>query len=74
MQNQLDEKALYIKMYESNNEVPHDCPWNYFQKPYQISNWRKAKFFTNRCKRGVLQYIIVKIVFGIFFVVVYPNY
>ena len=61
-------------MHESSSEVPHDYPCNYFQKPYQLSNWRKAKFFTNRCKRGVLQYILVKIAFGTFFVIVYPNY
>lgn len=61
-------------MYESSSEVPHDYPWNYFQKPYQLSSWRKAKFFTNRCKRGVFQYLILKIVISIFFILVYPNY
>ncbi len=61
-------------MIESAREVPHDYPCNYFQKPYQLSNWRKAKYFTNRCKRGVFQYLLVKIASSVFLVVVYPNY
>ena len=54
--------------------MPHDFPCSYFQKPYQLSNWIKAKFFSHRCKRAVLQYIMVKIFTTIFLVVIYPNY
>ncbi len=54
--------------------MPHDFPCSYFQKPYQLSNWRKAKFFSHRCKKAVIQYILLKIVTTIFLYVVYPNY
>lgn len=61
-------------MCESSKEVPHDCPYNYCQKPFQLSSWHKAKFFTARCKRAILQYIIVKIVTSIILGLLYPNF
>lgn len=54
--------------------MPHDYPCSYFQKPYQLSSWIKAKFFSHRCKRAILQYLILKIVTSALFVVIYPNY
>ena len=61
-------------MKNSCSEVPHAYPFSYFQKPYQLSNWVKAKFFSYRCVRAVLQYVIMKIVTTAIFVLVYPNY
>ena len=61
-------------MIEHTHEVPHDVPFSYFQKPYQLSNWMKAKFFSIRCKRAVLQYILIKIVTSAFLFIVYPNF
>lgn len=58
----------------TTTEIPHDYPCNYLQKPYQLSSWRKAKYFANRCKRAILQFIIINIVVSIFFIVIYPNY
>ena len=49
-------------MRNENSEVPHDFPCVYFQKPYQISNWRKSKYLIHRCKKVVLLYIIAKII------------
>lgn len=61
-------------MMSQAKEVPHDFPCSYFQKPYQLSNWIKAKYFTYRCMRAIIQYILVKIVTTIFLALVYPNY
>ncbi len=54
--------------------MPHQYPFSYFQKPYQLSSWIKAKFFTYRCKRAILQFIICKIVTSAFLILIYPNY
>ena len=35
-------------------------PVNYFQKPYQLTSWQKAKYFTYRCKKYILQFLIIK--------------
>lgn len=68
----LDEKTVYLEMCAGASQILHDTPCNYFQKPYQLSNWRKAKFFVMRCKRAVLQFILIKIATSALLCLVYP--
>jgi len=64
-------RRKYIKL---TSEIPHDCPTNYFQKPYQLSNWRKAKYFTHRCKRAILQFILINLITSGLLSLMYPNF
>lgn len=51
---------LYTIMIGHEREVPHFFPFNYCQKPYQLTSWQKAKYFTYRCKKYILQFLIIK--------------
>lgn len=61
-------------MCDATSQITHNTPCNYFQKPYQLSNWHKAQYFVKRCKRALLQFIIIKIVTSIFLCLVYPDF
>lgn len=61
-------------MCDAASEIKHDTPCNYFQKAYQLPNWHKAQYFVARCKRAVLQFIIIKIATSIVLCVVYPDF
>lgn len=60
-------------MIEHEKEVPHFFPFNICQKPYQLTHWKKAKYFTYRCKKYVLQFLIVKVFSTFILYVVYPE-
>jgi hypothetical protein len=49
-------------MRSKSSEIPQGFPLSYFQKSYIISNWRKAKYFSNRCKKMLFLYLVAKIV------------
>ena len=53
--------------------MPHSCPCSWFYKPYQLTDWRKAKYFTYRCKKFILQYFIIKVVTTLMMYIMYGN-
>jgi hypothetical protein len=73
-QGALDERRLYQEMRDEASQIPHRYPFLYFMKPYQLSNWHKAKFFIQRAKRFILQFVVLKIIAAAFLLLVYPNY
>lgn len=69
----MEDKKVYLIMIEYEKEVHHFFPFNYCQKPYQLTNWKKAKYFTYRCKKYVLQFLIVKLVVTLVLYIIYPD-
>ena len=69
----MEDIKVYKIMIMHENEVPHFFPFNLCQKPYQLTNWKKAKYFTYRCKKYVLQFLIVKVVTTLLMYIVYPR-
>lgn len=69
----MEDKKVYVIMIENEKEVHHFFPFNYCQKPYQLTHWKKAKYFTYRCKKYVLQFLIVKLATTFLMYVIYPN-
>lgn len=59
-------------MIANEKEVSHFWPFHYCQKPYQLTSWKKAKYFTYRCKKYILQFLVVKPAATLFMIVVYP--
>lgn len=53
--------------------MPHFFPFSLCQKPYQLTHWKKAKYFTYRCKKYVLQFLIVKVATTLIMYIVYPK-
>ena len=51
---------LYTTMIGHEKEVSHIFPFNMCQKPYQLTSWQKAKYFTYRCKKYILQFLVIK--------------
>ena len=68
----MEDKKVYHIMIQNENEVHHFFPFNLCQKPYQLTNWKKAKYFTYRCKKYVLQFLVVKVVTTILMYFVFP--
>jgi hypothetical protein len=60
-------------MVEYEQEVHHFWPFGYFQKPYMLTHWKKAKYFTYRCKKWVMQFVVVKIATTLLMYIIYPN-
>lgn len=69
----MEDKKVYLIMIEHEKEVPHFFPFNLCQKPYQLTHWKKAKYFTYRCKKYVLQFLIVKVFSTFVLYIVYPK-
>lgn len=69
----MEDKKVYLIMIEHEKEVSHFWPFYYCQKPYQLTNWKKAKYFTYRCKKYVLQFLVVKILTTFILYIVYPE-
>ncbi len=51
----------------------HFWPFHYCQKPYQLTHWKKAKYFTYRCKKWVMQFLVVKVFTTLLMYIIYPN-
>lgn len=66
------DKKLYLVMIANEKEVSHFWPFHYCQKPYQLTSWKKAKHFTYRCKKYILQFLVIKPFATLFMIVVYP--
>lgn len=60
-------------MISHQKEIHHFWPFSYCQKPYQLTHWKKAKYFTYRCKKYVLQFLVIKLVTTLLMYVIYPN-
>ena len=60
-------------MIKNEKQVHHIFPFNYCQKPYQLTHWKKAKYFTYRCKKYVLQFLIVKLATTFLMYILYGN-
>lgn len=69
----MEDKKVYLIMIEHEKEVHHFWPFGYCQKPYQLTHWKKAKYFTYRCKKYVLQFLVVKIATTLLMYIIYPN-
>lgn len=72
MQDEINDKKLYTTMIANEKEVAHFWPFNYCQKPYQLTSWKKAKHFTYRCKKYILQFLVIKPLATLFMIVFYP--
>lgn len=59
---------------QESGYVSHDYPCNTWLKSYQLSNWHKANYFVVRCKKALLQFILIKIATSILMCIVYPEY
>ena len=60
-------------MVKHAKEVHHFWPFYYCQKAYQLTHWKKAKYFTYRCKKYVLQFLVIKLVTTLIMYIIYPN-
>ena len=60
-------------MIAHEKEIHHFWPVYYCQKPYQLTHWKKAKYFTYRCKKYVLQFLVVKCFTTLLMSLIYPN-
>lgn len=72
MQDEIEDKKLYKIMIANEKEVSHFWPFHYCQKPYQLTSWKKAKHFTYRCKKYILQFLVIKPFATLFMMTVYP--
>lgn len=61
-------------MVAHEREIHHFWPFGYCQKPYMLTHWKKAKYFTYRCKKWVMQFVIVKLATTLLMYFVYPNH
>ncbi|KRW98764.1 hypothetical protein PPERSA_03899 [Pseudocohnilembus persalinus] len=52
--------------------VYHMWPFNYCGKPYKLSSTGKAKYFTYRCKKMVLQCFVLKPIAAIIYIICTP--
>jgi len=59
-------------MIANEKEVSHFWPFYWCQKPYQLTSWKKAKHFTYRCKKYILQFLVIKPFATLFMMTVYP--
>ena len=64
---------MYVIMIQHEKEVHHFWPFGYCQKPYQLTHWKKAKYFTYRCKKYVMQFVVVKVLTTLLMYIIYPN-
>lgn len=71
-QDEIEDKKLYQIMIAHEKEVSHFWPFYYCQKPYQLTSWKKAKHFTYRCKKYILQFLVIKPFATLFMMTVYP--
>ena len=69
----MEDKKVYTIMIAHEKEVHHFWPFGYCQKPYQLTHWKKAKYFTYRCKKWVMQFLVVKVFTTLLMYVIYPN-
>lgn len=69
----MEDRKVYSIMIQYEKEVHHFCPFSYCQKPYQLTHWKKAKYFTYRCKKYVLQFLVVKLFTTLLMYIIYPN-
>ena len=60
-------------MVAHEQEIHHFWPFSYCQKPYMLTHWKKAKYFTYRCKKRVMQFVVVKIGTTLLMYIIYPN-
>ena len=54
-----DDKVYEILM-KTDSEISHMCPISICTSPYRVSCKAKAKFFVYRCKRYIMQFLIIK--------------
>ncbi|CAD8145630.1 unnamed protein product [Paramecium octaurelia] len=66
-----DEK-VYETMIQNEEYIEHLWPFNHCSRKYYLTTESKAKYFTYRCKKFVLQYCIIKPVFTLFLIVSQP--
>jgi hypothetical protein len=59
---------------QESGAISHDYPCSSWLKSYQLSNWHKANYFVVRCKKALLQFILIKIATSILMCIVYPEY
>ncbi|EGR30876.1 transmembrane protein 184c, putative [Ichthyophthirius multifiliis] len=59
-QQQIIDERVYILMCQSQKEIHHMFPFNKCTKPYKLTSTAKAKYFTYRCKKFVLQCFVLK--------------
>ncbi|CAD8158715.1 unnamed protein product [Paramecium pentaurelia] len=57
-----DEK-VYETMIQNEEYIEHLWPFNHCSRKYYLTTVSKAKYFTYRCKKFVLQYCIIKPIF-----------
>ncbi|CAD8128304.1 unnamed protein product [Paramecium sonneborni] len=68
----LYDDRVYEIMIEHEKEIHHLWPVNYCTERYLLSTKAKAKYFTYRCKKFVLQYCVVKPVLTIIIIFLHP--
>ena len=73
MKDTMEDIKVYKIMVRYEKEVHHFWPFHYCQKAYQLTHWKKAKYFTYRCKKYVLQFLVVKLSTTLLMYIIYPN-
>lgn len=56
----IDTQVYQLLVNQEHNEIQHVFPFNYCSKPYKLNDITKAKYFVYRCKKFILQFLIVK--------------
>ena len=69
----MEDPNVSLIMIAHQKNVCHLWTFYHYQKPYQLTNWKKAKYFTYRCKKYVLQFLVVKILTTFILYIVYPE-
>ncbi|KAL4435963.1 hypothetical protein ABPG74_022198 [Tetrahymena malaccensis] len=65
----LIDERVYIRMIEHEKQVVHMFPFNLCTKPYKLTCPAKAKYFTYRCKKYVLQFFVFKPILSVFLLI-----
>ena len=69
----MEDIKVYKVMVAHEKEVHHFWPFNLCQKAYQLTHWKKAKYFTYRCKKFVLQFLVIKLIASLIIYAILPR-